>query len=514
MFNTLKNAWRIPDLRKKLLYTLLIIIAFRFGSVVPVPFLNVSALNTLMASANETALGYINMLTGGAFANATLFAMGITPYINSSIIIQLLTVAIPALERMAKEGEEGRKKIAAITRYTTVGLGLIQGTAYYFYLRNNKITLYNEGFSAVFTAIIIVLTFTAGTALIMWMGEQINQKGVGNGISIILFAGIVARLPVTMGQIWSYFSAAMQSPESYGKYFVFAPLFIILFLAVIWVIVFMNDSERRIPVQYAKKVVGRKVYGGQSTVLPIKVTMSGVMPVIFASAILSIPSTIRLFVGEPTGFWKGFFNAFSSTGWLYSVLYLLLIVVFAYFYMTIQYNPIEMANNLRTNNGTIPGIRPGRPTAEFISKKQAGSDEAFNDVILQRLRAVNADLVVLAGYLPIVGGQIVRAFEHRIINIHPALIPAFCGPGMYGHHVHEAVLAYGAKISGATTHFVDEQVDHGGVIMQKSVPVLEGDTPETLAARVLAVEHEILPESVRLFCAEKLGVDGRQVHVL
>lgn len=234
MFNTLKNAWRIPDLRKKLLYTLLIIIAFRFGSVVPVPFLNVSALNTLMASANETALGYINMLTGGAFANATLFAMGITPYINSSIIIQLLTVAIPALERMAKEGEEGRKKIAAITRYTTVGLGLIQGTAYYFYLRNNKITLYNEGFSAVFTAIIIVLTFTAGTALIMWMGEQINQKGVGNGISIILFAGIVARLPVTMGQIWNYFSAAMQSPESYGKYFVFAPLFIILFLAVIW----------------------------------------------------------------------------------------------------------------------------------------------------------------------------------------------------------------------------------------------------------------------------------------
>ena len=234
MFNTLKNAWRIPDLRKKLLYTLLIIIAFRFGSVVPVPFLNVSALNTLMASANETALGYINMLTGGAFANATLFAMGITPYINSSIIIQLLTVAIPALERMAKEGEEGRKKIAAITRYTTVGLGLIQGTAYYFYLRNNRITLYNEGFSAVFTAIIIVLTFTAGTALIMWMGEQINQKGVGNGISIILFAGIVARLPVTMGQIWSYFSAAMQSPESYGKYFVFAPLFIILAGVLVW----------------------------------------------------------------------------------------------------------------------------------------------------------------------------------------------------------------------------------------------------------------------------------------
>ena len=233
MFNTLKNAWRIPDLRKKLLYTLLIIIAFRFGSVVPVPFLNVSALNTLMASANETALGYINMLTGGAFANATLFAMGITPYINSSIIIQLLTVAIPALERMAKEGEEGRKKIAAITRYTTVGLGLIQGTAYYFYLRNNKITLYNEGFSAVFTAIIIVLTFTAGTALIMWMGEQINQKGIGNGISILLFAGIVARLPDTVNILVQALQAAWQAPDSFGQYYFFVPLFVIIFLAIL-----------------------------------------------------------------------------------------------------------------------------------------------------------------------------------------------------------------------------------------------------------------------------------------
>lgn len=390
MFNTLKNAWKIPDLRKKILFTLFIIIVFRFGSVVPVPFLDASALGTLMDSANETALGYVNMLTGGAFANATLFAMGITPYINSSIIIQLLTVAIPPLERLAKEGEEGRKKIAAITRYTTVGLGLIQGTAYYFFLKSNSVTLFNEGFSAVFSAIIIILSFTAGTALVMWFGEQINQKGVGNGISIILFAGIVARLPVTAGQVWSYFSAAMQSPESYGKYFVFAPLFIILFLAVIWVIVFMNDSERRIPVQYAKKVVGRKMYGGQSTFLPIKVTMSGVMPVIFASAILSIPSTIQLFWNPTSGFWKGFFNAFSSSGWLYSVLYLILIVLFAYFYMTIQYNPIEMANNLRQNNGTIPGIRPGRPTAEFISK------------ILSKVTLIGAIFLAVVAILPIV----------------------------------------------------------------------------------------------------------------
>ena len=372
----------------------MIIIAFRFGSVVPVPFLDASALADIMAGANETALGYVNMLTGGAFANATLFAMGITPYINSSIIIQLLTVAIPPLERMAKEGEEGRKKIAAITRYVTVALGLIQGTAYYFFLKNSGVTLYNEGFSAVFSALIIVLAFTAGTALIMWMGEQINQKGVGNGISIILFAGIVARLPVTAGQVWSYFSAALQSPESYSQYFIFAPHFVILFLAVIWIIVFMNDSERRIPVQYAKKVVGRKMYGGQSTFLPIKVTMSGVMPVIFASAILSIPSTIRMFISEPTGFWKGFFDAFSTSGWLYSILYLMLIIMFAYFYMTIQYNPIEMANNLRTNNGTIPGIRPGRPTAEFISK------------ILSKVTLIGAIFLAVVAILPIIYGNV------------------------------------------------------------------------------------------------------------
>lgn len=396
MFNTLRNAWKIPDLRKKLLFTVLIIVAFRFGSVVPVPFLNASALNELMQSVNEsgTALGYINMLTGGAFSYATLFALGITPYINSSIIIQLLTVAIPALEKLAKEGEEGRKKIAAITRYVTVGLGLIQGTAYYFYLKNSGITVYSSGFSAVFTGIIIILTFTAGTALIMWMGEQINQYGVGNGISIILFAGIVSRLPSTCSQLWTYFKAAIDDPSNYGKYFVFAPLFVILFLAVIWIIVFMNDAERRIPIQYAKKVVGRKMYGGQSSHLPIKVTMSGVMPIIFASAILSIPSTIQLFVTPKSGFWKAFFNAFSSTGWLYSVLYFLFIIVFAYFYMSIQYNPIEIANNLRTNNGTIPGIRPGRPTAEFISK------------ILAKVTLIGALFLAVIAIVPIIYGNI------------------------------------------------------------------------------------------------------------
>lgn len=369
MFNTIRNAWRIPDLRKKILYTLLIIIVFRFGSVIPAPFLDASALSELMASAGEnSALGYINMLTGGAFSYASLFAMGITPYINSSIIMQLLTIAIPLLERMAKEGEEGRKKIATITRYVTVILGLIQGVAYYFYLRSQGIVEYTDGFAGVFVAFVIVLTFTAGTALIMWMGEQINDKGVGNGISIILFAGIVARLPVTFGTVWQYMQLGMESASTAGQYLVLAPLFVVLFLVVIWVIVFMNEAERRIPVQYAKKVVGRKMYGGQSTFLPVKVAMSGVMPVIFASAILSIPQFIQFFWNPSEGFGRALLDAFSSSGWLYVVLYFFLILMFAYFYMSIQYNPLEMANNLRQNNGTIPGIRPGKPTADFIAK--------------------------------------------------------------------------------------------------------------------------------------------------
>ena len=391
MFNTIRNAWRIPDLRKKILYTLLIIIVFRFGSVIPAPFLDASALSELMASAGEnSALGYINMLTGGAFSYASLFAMGITPYINSSIIMQLLTIAIPLLERMAKEGEEGRKKIATITRYVTVILGLIQGVAYYFYLRTNGIVAYTDGFAGVFVAVVIVLTFTAGTALIMWMGEQINEKGVGNGISIILFAGIVARLPVTFGTVWQYMQLGMESAATSGQYLVLAPLFIVLFLIVIWVIVFMNEAERRIPVQYAKKVVGRKMYGGQSTFLPVKVAMSGVMPVIFASAILSIPQFIQFFWNPSEGFGRALLDAFSSSGWLYVVLYFFLILMFAYFYMSIQYNPLEMANNLRQNNGTIPGIRPGKPTADFIAK------------ILSKVTLIGALFLAFVALVPII----------------------------------------------------------------------------------------------------------------
>ena len=391
MFNTIRNAWRIPDLRKKLLYTLLIIIVFRFGSVIPAPFLDAAALSELMANAGQnSALGYINMLTGGAFSYASLFAMGITPYINSSIIMQLLTIAIPPLERLAKEGEEGRKKIATITRYVTVVLGLIQGVAYYFYLRTNGIVAYTDGFAGVFVAVVIVLTFTAGTALIMWMGEQINEKGVGNGISIILFAGIVARLPVTFGTVWQYMQLGMESAATSGQYLVLAPLFIVLFLVVIWVIVFMNEAERRIPVQYAKKVVGRKMYGGQSTFLPVKVAMSGVMPVIFASSILFIPQFIQFFWNPSEGFGRALLDAFSSSGWLYVVLYFFLILMFAYFYMSIQYNPLEMANNLRQNNGTIPGIRPGKPTADFIAK------------ILSKVTLIGALFLAFVALIPII----------------------------------------------------------------------------------------------------------------
>lgn len=391
MFNTIKNAWRIPDLRKKILFTLMVIIVFRFGSVIPVPFLDASALASLMSDASSnTALGYINMLTGGAFSYASLFAMGITPYINSSIIMQLLTVAIPPLERLSKEGEEGRKKIATLTRYATVILGLIQGVAYYFWLRNSGIVKYTAGFSGVFVACIIVLTFTAGTALIMWLGEQINNKGIGNGISMILLAGIVARLPVTMGTVWQYFKLGLDNPSGNGKFLVLAPLFIVLFLAVIWVIVFMNEAERRIPVQYAKKVVGRKMYGGQSSFLPVKVAMSGVMPVIFASSILSIPQFVHFFWKPESGFWASFFNAFEQTGWVYMVLYFIMIIIFAYFYMSIQYNPLEMANNLRQSNGTVPGIRPGKPTADFISK------------ILSKVTLIGALFLAFVALVPII----------------------------------------------------------------------------------------------------------------
>lgn len=393
MLKTIRNAWQIPDLRKKIFFTLLIIVVFRIGSVIPVPFLDATALSAAMGDLtnNGSMFAYLDTLSGGAFSNATLFAMGVTPYINSSIIIQLLTVAIPALEQLSKEGEEGRKKLATITRYVTVGLGLIQGIAYFLFLKQSNVLDYKEGFDFFFAAVVIVLVFTAGTALMMWLGEQINQFGIGNGISILLFAGIVARFPALVTELVQFWNMAL---EGSTQYFVLVPLFVVIFLGVMWIITFMQDAERRIPIQYAKRVVGRKMYGGQSSHLPIKVGLGGVLPIIFASSILSIPSTIKLIFPGITGFWDSFIQLFSQNSWVYAVLYFILIILFAYFYTSIQYNPIEMSNNLRQNNGTIPGIRPGKPTTDFIAK------------ILSRITLIGALFLAVIAIVPIIYGKL------------------------------------------------------------------------------------------------------------
>ena len=392
----MQNAWKVPELRKKILFTLFVVIVFRIGSVIPIPFLSATTLKSLMASQTGTGsfFDYLNILSGGAFEHATLFALSITPYITASIVMQLMTVVFPFLEKMSKEGEEGRKKLSAITRYLTVALGLFQGTAYYFYLKNNHVTLFNSGWESVFSAIIIILTFTAGTALIMWMGEQINQKGIGNGISILLFAGIVARMPVMIATLYQYWNFALQSPENYGKFFFFVPFFLVLFLAVMWVIVFMNDAERRIPVQYAKRVVGRKMYGGQSSHIPVKVSGSGVMPIIFASSILNFPLMIKQFWSNPPAFITAISNIFDTRGWVYPSLYFLLIIAFSYFYLSIQYNSMEMANNLRQSNGTIPGIRPGKPTSDFISR------------VLAKITLIGALFLGFIAVLPFIYGAV------------------------------------------------------------------------------------------------------------
>lgn len=360
MFETIKNAWKIPELRKKLLFTLLIIVIFRIGSAITVPFLNASALNKLMTQSGNTLMSYIDLLTGGAFSRATIFSMSVTPYINASIIIQLLCVAITPLGKLAREGEVGRKKLAQITRYTTIILGLLQGFFFYIYLRNSGVVEYTAGFTGVWAAVTIVAVFSAGATLMMWMGEQINDKGVGNGISILLFAGIVSRVPVTISGMRNYWVI----PNAKNK--IVTILVAILVLAIIAAIVFMTDAERRIPVQYAKRVVGRKLYGGQNSYIPLKVTMSGVMPIIFAMSIVSIPTMIGQFLNTSSTAYKVIAQWFGYTSWTYAVIYFLLIIAFNYFYVAIQYDPIEISNNLKKNNGTIPGIRPGKPTSDYI----------------------------------------------------------------------------------------------------------------------------------------------------
>lgn len=358
MLQTLRNAWRIEEIRRKILFTLLIILLYRLGNAIPVPYVNIAALQSYFAMLRNTVFGLMDVMSGGAFSNATIFALSIQPYINASIIIQLLCIAIPALERMSKdEGEEGKKKIAAITRYVTVAIGLLQGFGFYMLIKNNGI-LVADAQSSIWAAIVIILTFTSGSALIMWLGEQITEYGIGNGISMILFASIISRLPT------SFVQSVRNIKLGELQWWVLL-LMVLGALAIIVLIVFVNDSERRIPVQYAKRVVGRKMYGGQSTHLPMKVNMSGVMPIIFAQSIASIPATIAAFTGKTDGWVSTWFGTNSIP---YAIVYFLLIIFFAYFYSTIQFNPIEVANNLKKNGGYIPGFRPGKPTSEFIHK--------------------------------------------------------------------------------------------------------------------------------------------------
>ncbi len=366
MFKTFRNAWKVPELRKKILYTLLIILIFRIGCHVPVPFMDSGAISNMFADGNF--FSYMNILSGGALQQCTLFSLSIQPYINASIIVQLLTYALPPLENLQKEGESGRKKLQKITSFVSLGIALVMSYAYYLTLRNNGALNYTGGAKGVFTGAVIVLAFTAGASLVVWLGNRINEKGIGNGISMILFAGIVSRGPEAILKMFV-------NAETNKKLYIAIPIVLLVFVLMIGFIVFMNESERRIPIQYAKRVVGRKQYGGQNTHIPIKVAMSGVMPIIFAMAIMSLPSTLAMFIkpaAVPETFWQkfyvGFLNFFSYQSPWYAILYFLLIIAFNYFYVSMQYNPIEIANNLRQNNGGIPGIRPGKPTSDFIQR--------------------------------------------------------------------------------------------------------------------------------------------------
>ena len=393
----MRNAWRTPELRKKLLYTLLIIVIFRLGCAIPVPFLNPDALANMVQDGN--IFGYLDMLSGGALSKGTVFALSIQPYINASIIVQLLTYALPPLENLQKEGEEGRKKIQKITSFVALAISLVMSYAYYLTMRNQGAVDYTSGFEGVFAAIVIIAVFTAGSNLIVFLGNLVNENGIGNGISIILFAGIVARGP---SDILAMFALA----ETDKNYIFLSILVLIIYVLMIGFIVLMNEAERRIPIQYAKRVVGRKQYGGQNTHIPIKIAMSGVMPIIFAMAFMSIPQTIEMFVARPAnpvGFWQkfyvGFLNFFNySSGW-YAVVYFILIIAFNYFYVSMQYNPIEIANNLRQNNGGIPGIRPGKPTSDFIQR------------VLSKITLIGAVCLGIIAIFPIVFHMAVPAMN-------------------------------------------------------------------------------------------------------
>ena len=416
MLKTIINAFKDAEMRKKMLFTLMVIVIFRIGSVIPVPFLNADVLRTLMNRATTgqnsgSFFDMMNMFSGGAFAKGTLFALSIQPSINASIMMQLLTVIIPSLEKMSKEGEEGRKRMESISRYLTVVIGVLQAFMYYLWLRNNDVALYSDGFAGTLTAFIIVMTLTAGTALIMWLGDQINDKGIGQGTSILLFSGMVARVPMLIQTLWGFFQVAgtpkepamtyeyVKATVSKGNdlwlYYIFIPLFLIMYFTVMWFIVFTNNAERRIPIQYAKRVVGRKLYGGQSTHIPVKFSGSGVMPVIFAQSILSLPSAVQTVMAAKTPAWlQNINNALNPFGWIYPCVYYVLILFFAYFYLSIQYNPVEMANNLRQSSGIIPGMRPGKPTSDFIER------------VLSKITLMGAVFLGIVAVLPYIFGDL------------------------------------------------------------------------------------------------------------
>ena len=387
MIQTIRKAWGVPELRKKIVFTLLILLIFRIGNAIPVPYINTTLLGDYLDSMSGTVLGLYNVMSGGAFAEATVFALGVQPYINSSIIIQLLTIAIPALERLARDGgEAGKKKIASITRYATVAIALLQGFGYYMICKNYNI-LEQQG---IWPALVIIVSFVAGSSFVMWLGEQVNEFGVGNGISIILFAGILSRAPNMVTMAASY----IRTKGSIG--YLWIALLIVGMLAMVVLIVHVNEAERRIPVQYAKRQVGRKMYGGQASTLPMKVNMSGVLPIIFAQTIASLPATIWAFVGIPEEGTVGrsIYNAIDTKSVLYLIVYFLMIIGFSYFYATIQFNPVEISNNLKRNGGFIPGFRPGKPTSDFIAK------------VLNKVTLFGAIYLGIVAICPLIAGKL------------------------------------------------------------------------------------------------------------
>ena len=391
MIQTIRKAWGVPELRKKIVFTLMILLVYRIGNAIPVPYVNTEVLSAYLRSMGTTILGLYDVMSGGAFSMATVFAMGIQPYINSSIIIQLLTVAIPALERMSREGgEEGKRKIKAITRYATVAIAVLQALGYYFLMRNNT----TAGFAiltdtGVWAALVIMVSFVAGSSFLMWLGEQVNEFGVGNGISMILFAGIISRVPAMVSSLYS-------SIVSGTMHWAWTILIVVGILLLVVLIVFVSDAERRIPVQYAKRQVGRRMYGGQSSSLPMKVNMSGVLPIIFAQSIASLPATIAAFLPAPAEgtFWYALLQAIDTQSVLYMIVYFLMIIGFSYFYATIQFNPIEIANNLKRNGGFIPGFRPGKPTSDFIAK------------VLNKITLFGAIYLGIVAIVPLIAGKV------------------------------------------------------------------------------------------------------------